>query len=95
MHEPLSIAGLTVPPGEERRGTVKLLELADGSAVACPLRVLHGAFEGPRLYLGAAIHGDEVNGVAILARALAASSASRSSTPSRSRPTIGSLSRRS
>ena len=25
---------------------------------------------GPRVYLGAAIHGDEVNGIAILARAL-------------------------
>jgi predicted deacylase len=33
--------------------------------------VINGAQPGPRLYLGAAIHGDEVNGVAILSEALA------------------------
>ncbi len=64
------IEGLAVPAGEERRGSVPVLSLADGSSMALPLRVMHGARPGPVLYLGAAIHGDEVNGVAILARAL-------------------------
>ena len=45
--------------------------LADGSDMSVPLLVVNGAEVGPRLYLGAAIHGDEVNGIAILARALA------------------------
>src|SRR5215469_15921629 len=53
---------------------------------------------GPRVYLGAAIHGDEVNGIAILARALsksicngspAASSACLCSTRWRFTPTTG------
>ena len=65
------IEGLAVPPGEERRGSIPVLSLADGSTMSLPLRVIHGARPGPALYLGAAIHGDEVNGVAILARALA------------------------
>jgi predicted deacylase len=34
--------------------------------------VLNGAKPGPRLYLGAAIHGDEVSGVPIVSRTLAA-----------------------
>ena len=71
------IEGLAVPAGEERRGRIPVLNLADGSVMALPLRVLNGAAPGPCLYLGAAIHGDEVNGVAILARALAAIDPSR------------------
>jgi uncharacterized protein len=67
----LSIEGLEVPPGQERRGSVPVFGLADGSTMSLPLRVINGAAPGPRLYLGAAIHGDEVNGIAILARALA------------------------
>jgi predicted deacylase len=66
-----SIEGLEVPPGQERRGSVPVFGLVDGSTMALPLRVINGATPGPRLYLGAAIHGDEVNGIAILARALA------------------------
>ena len=31
-----------------------------------PVELINGAAPGPRLYLGAAIHGDEVDGVAIL-----------------------------
>jgi predicted deacylase len=68
----LTIEGLTVAPGEERRGTVPVLSLADGSAMSLPLRVIHGRHPGPRLYLGAAIHGDEATGIAIVARALQA-----------------------
>jgi predicted deacylase len=65
------IEGLAVPPGAERRGAIRVLELGDGSAMSLPLRVIRGALPGPCLYLGAAIHGDEVNGIAILARVLA------------------------
>ena len=66
----LEIEGLIVPPGEERRGSIRVLELPDGSALTLPLRVMHGTRPGPTVYLGAAIHGDEVNGIAILSRAL-------------------------
>ncbi|HYZ63975.1 MAG TPA: succinylglutamate desuccinylase/aspartoacylase family protein [Acetobacteraceae bacterium] len=67
----LEIEGLAVPRGGERRGQIPVLSLPDGSTLAVPLRVICGAAPGPTLYLGAAIHGDEVNGIAILARALA------------------------
>jgi uncharacterized protein len=68
----LEIEGIIVPSGEERRGRIPALCLADGSTMSLPLRVIHGARPGRRLYLGAAIHGDEATGIAILARALQA-----------------------
>ena len=68
----ITVEGLSVPPGEERRGAIRVLGLADGSAMSLPLRVINGSEHGPRLYLGAAIHGDEMNGIAILSEALRA-----------------------
>jgi predicted deacylase len=70
MSKPFNIASLQVGPGEKKRGSLPVLNLADGSDVSLPLLVLNGVKDGPTVYLGAAIHGDEVNGIAILARAL-------------------------
>jgi uncharacterized protein len=72
-HEPapITIGGAAVAPGSRVRLQLPLVELADGAKVNLPVVVINGAHPGPRLYLGAAIHGDEVNGVAILSEALA------------------------
>lgn len=75
--EPLGIetgAGgrLTAAPGSTVRGQMDLVELADGTPVRFPIVLVNGAKPGPRLYLGAAIHGDEVNGISILAKVIAA-----------------------
>ena len=67
----LDVAGICVAPGTRRRHSIELTELADGTRVSIPLDLVNGARPGPRLYLGAAIHGDEVDGVGILFRALA------------------------
>ncbi len=66
----LSVAGATVPPGRLQRTSLPLVEMPEGTTVSLPLVLINGAQPGARLYLGAAIHGDEVNGVEILARAL-------------------------
>ncbi len=68
---PVEIGALVVPPGRRARTQIDLIELADGSKVSLPVVVINGTRPGPRLYLGAAIHGDEVNGVSILSEALA------------------------
>lgn len=68
--ERLAVAGMTVAPGTAVRHALPLVELADGLTVSLPLLLINGAAAGPRLYLGAGIHGDEVGGVALLARAL-------------------------
>lgn len=69
---PLSVGPLTAQPGSVVRGHMDLVELADGTPVRFPLVLVNGAKPGPRFYLGAAIHGDEVNGIAILAKVIAA-----------------------
>ena len=66
----MELAGVTVAPATKRRHAIELVELADGTRVSLPALFVNGGAAGPRLYLGAAIHGDEVNGVAILARVL-------------------------
>jgi len=66
-----AIAGVVVPPGTRARATVELTELPDGTLVRLPVALIHGARPGPTFYLGAAIHGDEANGVAIATRVLA------------------------
>ena len=63
---------LTAAPGSVVRGQMDLVELADGTPVRFPLALVNGSKPGPRFYLGAAIHGDEVNGVSILAKVIAA-----------------------
>lgn len=71
MGNTLDVAGISVEPGTRIRHSLKLVELADGTSISLPLDLINGAEPGPRFYLGAAIHGDEVDGVAILFRALA------------------------
>jgi uncharacterized protein len=66
----LTVAGVTVAPGTAVRHALPLVELADGLTVTLPMFLVNGARPGPRLYLGAGIHGDEVGGVALLAHAL-------------------------
>jgi predicted deacylase len=65
------VAGVSVPEGKLVRGSLELVELPDGSRVSLPLALIHGARPGPTFYVGAAIHGDEANGVVIVARLLA------------------------
>jgi hypothetical protein len=71
MAGPWEIAGVSVPPGARARSSIELTELPDGSRVRLPVALIHGARSGPTFYLGAAIHGDEANGVAIATRVLA------------------------
>jgi len=42
------------------------VRLVSGSWVALPLVVLHGRTDGPTVWVSAAIHGDEINGVEII-----------------------------
>lgn len=64
------IGGLSVRPGA--KGTVELpiARLATGSPVSLPVLVVHGRHDGPTVWIDAAIHGDEVNGVEIIRRVL-------------------------
>ena len=68
---PLEIAGTRVAPGERVTVDVPLPQLYTHAPMAMPVVVVRGKRDGPRLFVAAAVHGDELNGVEIIRRLLA------------------------
>jgi uncharacterized protein len=59
----LEIAGVKIRPGQRSRVDLEIPPLFDNAAMNIPLDVIRGVEPGPTLFICAAIHGDEVNGV--------------------------------
>lgn len=70
MREHFDINSETVQPGESRVIQLTLPGLHSETEVSMPVHVVHGKKSGPVLFLSAAIHGDEINGVEIIRRIL-------------------------
>lgn len=70
VRQPFIIGGLAVPPGERRLVDLPISKLSNHAPVTLPVQVLHGAQPGPTMFVSAAIHGDELNGVEIIRRLL-------------------------
>lgn len=73
MATALRISDSLIRPGERRRLDLPLPSLFTQNPVVLPLHVVHGRRPGPRLFITAAVHGDEINGIAIIRRLLASS----------------------
>lgn len=63
--EPITIAGVEVAPGQRRDLSALASESYTGDRTTIPMAVLHGSEPGPRVFVTAAIHGDELNGIAV------------------------------
>ena len=61
--KPFEIAGMKVAAGRRKDVKVRISEFYTATPVFIPVTVLHGARPGPVLYITAAIHGNEINGV--------------------------------
>ncbi|MEA2245472.1 MAG: uncharacterized protein QOH46_1 [Solirubrobacteraceae bacterium] len=57
-------------PGSSCVNRVRALELTDGTPVTLPVVVINGASEGPTMYVGGGVHGDEVGAIAIVQRVI-------------------------
>lgn len=57
-------------PGERKLVDLPVSKLANHTPVTLPIQVLHGLRPGPAMFISAAIHGDELNGVEIIRRVL-------------------------
>ena len=68
MRQPFTIGGTSVPAGERRLVALPVSRLSNHTPVSVPVNVLHGTRPGPAMFLSAAIHGDELNGVEIIRR---------------------------
>lgn len=75
--EPIVIGDVSVHPGQRCYVDLPLPPLYTHTSVAMPVHVIHGKQPGPVLFVTAAIHGDEINGIEIIRRLLATKSLSR------------------
>lgn len=67
---PLLLHDVEVAPGERRRVDIPVVRRYTHSDVSLSTFVVHGKEPGPRLFVCAAVHGDEINGVEIIRRVL-------------------------
>ena len=65
---PLIVGGEAVLPGKRAKLDLPAARLTTGTMLSLPVTVINGKKPGPRLWLSAAIHGDELNGVDIIRR---------------------------
>jgi predicted deacylase len=69
-NKPITINGVTIQPGQQRVIELPVGKLYTHIDVNIPLQVICGKSSGPTLFISAAIHGDELNGVEITRRLL-------------------------
>jgi predicted deacylase len=67
---PFTFAETTVAAGSRVTIDLPMARLYTHSAMSLPVHIVHGRHAGPTLFVCAAIHGDEINGVEIIRRLL-------------------------
>jgi predicted deacylase len=71
-NEPVTIAGTTIQPGQRELVEVQVSRLPTATSLTLPIVVIHGQRPGPKLWVSAMVHGDELNGLEIIRRVLEA-----------------------
>lgn len=66
------IGGIAIKPGTSETVELEVSVLANSTRFDLPVHVIHGEKSGPCIFLSAAIHGDEIQGVEIVRRVLVA-----------------------
>ncbi len=64
------IGGLDVAAGRSATSELPIARLVTGTQISLPLQVVHGRRDGRTVWLSAAVHGDEINGVEIIRRVM-------------------------
>lgn len=70
MSDSLVINKVKIEPGETKLINLNVARLYDYTEMKIPIKVIRGKKPGPCLFVCAAIHGDEINGVEIIRRLL-------------------------
>ncbi|WP_051201893.1 succinylglutamate desuccinylase/aspartoacylase family protein [Ferrimonas senticii] len=66
--KPIEFGGQTILPGQQVTVDIPLASMVTQQSLPLTLRIYHGRSEGPCLFVSAAIHGDEINGVEVIRR---------------------------
>ncbi len=67
---PLTMGEYTINAGEHVNVSLPVADLYTATSLSMPVKVISGRKAGPVLFVSAAIHGDELNGVEIIRRLL-------------------------
>lgn len=65
-----SMAGEKIPAGSQKLVEIELAQLFTSTPMKLPVQVVHGRRDGPVMFVSAAVHGDELNGVEVIRRLL-------------------------
>jgi len=68
--KPFHIGSQVLEPGTRRSIDLHVSVLSNHTPMSLPVHVLHGTRKGPVMFLAAAVHGDEIQGVEIIRRVL-------------------------
>ncbi len=64
----IEVGGHVIEPGERRTIELDIPQLYTHTRMVMPVHVVHGRRAGPVLFVNAALHGDELTGVAVIHR---------------------------
>jgi len=70
VRDSITICNTIINPGERQTLEIPVPSLYTHTSLELPVHVIHGRQPGPILFLSAAVHGDEINGVEIIRRVL-------------------------
>ena len=70
LNKPFLIGETTVNPGKRANISLPVADLYTSTSLSMPVQVICGRRPGPVLFVSAAIHGDELNGVEVIRRLL-------------------------
>lgn len=73
----VTIGSEEVPPGHRRIVDLQVADLYTHTPMMMPVHVINGRESGPTVFITAALHGDELNGIEIIKRLLRQSSLKR------------------
>lgn len=68
MAKKLMISGVEIRPGERKKIEIPVAKLYTDAEVNIPIQVIRAKKEGPVVFVSAAVHGDELNGIEIISR---------------------------
>lgn len=70
VNEPITVGQVTVKPGRKVQIELPFARVVTGATETLPVKVINGRSAGPNIWLSAAIHGDELNGIQIIRRVI-------------------------
>ena len=66
MSAKITVGGEAVGRGRKVTIALPITRLPTGGAMTVPIIAINGRFDGPRVWLSAAVHGDELNGIEVV-----------------------------